>query len=730
MTEEEESKRVSVQVSSLSTQLIQSIDRQSHLEEQLLQARKVINGQKESLEALKSLENQVKRLQRDVEAEKAYNAKNLSILQAEKQAKELAQAESDRLNKEVEDLTASLFDEANAMVSDARKETYSYQVKNSKLNEQLQEKDSLLDTLEIQLKNLKAVLYSLEDESITVAKSSRNSIAANENATLSSGSLDNTMNALNGTLSAPNTALFSPYLNSLRYDLRLFHEFLTFVAVLPQCSSIKETSSHSKLLRRLINDEIQPMLRLDNASGVGWYVRRNLMTLMIEGMVVVEPVSGINETYRVGHSTNQGNSSPQISKPDKARDSHLYNYPLDSPPVAIQDPCAFCSESRNDILEHGRLYVLKTLQKNEDGELETSAQFPLCHYCLLKIRQTCEIFAFLRLLRSGAWHLEDVALSDVSKDAATTQTSAFVPESAKLEKRSKRMSFMAGLSKSLPSKGTNASGKVPIFSAQGSTPVTNIQRAWAQLCKLRASLHWAHIGVWSLEDSLETKLGPVVIDSMGEQQPASPQERLLTASGQTQDSFTIHKEEHADSDKEFDFEQMAKSNLKSETSPQKLESKANDQNNKQESHTEEEDVGREKKMSSDQGSSTKKASNEVLTETNAQDMDELSTTASKGALNINLNGQEIKSESVATVEPSSIDESSSQEKGPSKSTNAPSVDPKYQAERSNDSVNKKDTHALESSTDSEFKTSSVANRSQSATDDEESAFDDARSNLS
>ncbi|SCU96693.1 LADA_0H02256g1_1 [Lachancea dasiensis] len=560
MSSEEESKRISVQVSSLSTQLIESIDRQSHLEDQLLQARKTIANQNGALRQIENLEEQVKQLRSNLQTEKAQHLQTQKELQQERIDKDAAQAETSRLNTEVEDLTASLFDEANAMVADARKETHNVSLKNSKLNEQLQEKDTLLETLKIQLKNLKTVLYTLEEESNTVSKSNRNSIAANDLASVSTGSLEGTVNSLTGNSSVANTVLFSPYLKSLRYDLGLYNEFLKFISALPECAAIKDTTSYSKLLRRLIHDEIQPLLRLDTAAGVSWYVRRNLMTLMLEGMVVVEPLSGINETYRLGHSSNPSNGLLKLSKGEKVQDSRLYNYPANSPPVAIQDPCAFCSESRNDILEHGRLYVFKTLQKSDDGSLTLNAQFPLCHYCLLKIRQTCEIFAFLRSLKSGAWHLENVTGSSTPQSGSPEPTEKklaprlALQENPALDKKVKRTSVMAGLAKASTAKGTNALGKVPAMAIHSKGPATNIQRAWAQLCKLRASLHWAHMGVWDLEDSLETKLGPVVIKSEKEAAPAIPKEFLTARKHDARDSFTIRSTEDPDN-QEFDFEQ-------------------------------------------------------------------------------------------------------------------------------------------------------------------------------
>ena len=111
-----------------------------------------------------------------MESVRAQNAKDKEALKAAQSETEAAKDEVSRLNKEVEELTASLFDEANNMVADARKETHSIQVKNIKLTEQLQEKSSLLETLEIQLKNLKKVLYDLEEESNSRLQSNRSPV--------------------------------------------------------------------------------------------------------------------------------------------------------------------------------------------------------------------------------------------------------------------------------------------------------------------------------------------------------------------------------------------------------------------------------------------------------------------------------------------------------------------------------------------------------------------------
>ncbi|AET37342.1 guanine nucleotide exchange factor SEC2 Ecym_1085 [Eremothecium cymbalariae DBVPG len=563
MTEQqEESKRISIQVSSLSTQLIESIDKQSRLEEHLNQAKKALSAQKDSISQFDSLKQQLS----DTKKQLAYTEEELAVKRRElveaQEVRVAAERAAEKLNKEIEDLTTSLFDEANSMVANARKEKHDVEVLNSKLQEQLREKDMLLDTLSIQLRNLKEVLYKVEDEHNTL-NSYRQSIIM-EGSNGSNASLDKEALGNPGLIYDHHhhmNLLFSPLAQSLRYDIPLYTEYLRFLAVLPMCKGIKDTRHDSKFLRRLVLDEIQPVLRLDAASGLGWLVRRNLMNLMIDGLVVVEPLSGINETYRIGYASPQSNSH-KVTEVDNAK---MFNYPSNSPPVAIQDPCAFCSESRNDILEHGRLYVLKTLQKNEDGSTTSETQYPLCHYCLLKVRQTCEIFAFLRSLKSGAWNLENVTLScarpgsdEFTKvDRNSTTNSASNKEANSTS--SKRLSFMSGLSRTSSStRMTPRIETVTDFSERKGLPSTNVQRSWVHLCKLRASLHWCHIGVWTLEDSIQLKVAPmsaqakVVTSTRSSVVPQNWTEDIC--SPQSGENFFVFQHEDGLEDEEFDFE--------------------------------------------------------------------------------------------------------------------------------------------------------------------------------
>ncbi|CCF58044.1 hypothetical protein KAFR_0D03960 [Kazachstania africana CBS 2517] len=509
----EENNRISAQVTSLSTQLMESIQRESELEEKLKHLKKVALSQEGSIAKYDILKADYDKLKTTV-SERNREIQNLQVnLKEESKLRSSAEAEVATLSQEVEDLTASLFAEANDMVADARREKHITEILNTKLVEQLREKDTLLQTLDLQLKNLKKVLQNFEDENVTNKASSIAPDFLGSEQKSASASLSNEVG------DPSNKGVYSPYISTIRYDLALYNEFLKFIAVLPYCKNLKDTSSESKLMRRLINDEIQPILRIDSANGIGWLAKKSMLTLMIDGLVVIEPLSGVNENYQLGHVS----SSDQSNRPsmESKRESHLFNYPTDSPPVAVHEPCSFCGENRDDILEHARMHVLKTQSKSEDGSITVTNSYPLCSWCLTKVRQTCEIFAFLRSLKIGTWNLEKVTLNSIAKGESNKFTE--VTRAIKSnkhgksdEKKLKRKSFMVGL-------GINASSNLtPQVEVGASTignagqPTTNIQRAWVQLCKLRSMLHWTYMGIWSVDESISLKIGPQVKDDNNE----------------------------------------------------------------------------------------------------------------------------------------------------------------------------------------------------------------------
>lgn len=565
MTEvSEETQRIREQVTSLSTQLIESIERQSQLEEKLNQAGRVINSNKDSVAKLATLQQDHDALKAELTTKKNKIEELKASLESETKLRTDAEAEVEKLSHEVEDLTATLFDEANNMVADARKETHNTEVRNTKLIEQLKDKDNMLETMTLQLKNLKKVLQDIEKESST-NRSSRYSVVLNESDNGSGKSLNRVSTA--GSLQPKeqeNVILYSPNVTAIRYDLSLFNEFLKFIAVLPYCKSIRESASESKLLRRLVNDEIQPVLRIDNAPGIGWLAKKSLLQQMIDGLVVLEPLSGVNETYQMGYRTASG-TTPQLNKADpNGKESHLFNYPANSPPVAVHGPCALCGENRDDIIEHARMHVLKVQSKAEDGTLSVTNSYSLCFCCVNKVRQTCQVFAFLRTLKLGTWHLERVTLKNIEKGdwSKVGNVKKVGKPPGALDKKSKRMSFMEGLGMA-PQKSAPQMETSEAVIERAGFPTTNIQRAWLHLCQLRSMLFWSHIGVWATDDSVSGKIGPVIKSKDDEvSEPQTPSEQNDWKPASIEVSLDSHHDVDAGDD-EFDFE--SKSDLGEES---------------------------------------------------------------------------------------------------------------------------------------------------------------------
>lgn len=431
---DEESKRVSLQVTSLSTQLIDLVDKQSKLEEQLYHQKKENEQLKKKNQELSALEANYKSLRSEHDELAKLNESLEKKLEDETQEKTLAKEEVSNLQSEVEDLSASLFDEANKMVSQARQEAHNVGKRNESLVAQLKEKDALLENLQTQLRELKNVIQNKDDQS--VQDSARNSFEESRTGLTSEDSQN----------SFPQQIIYSPTINSIRFDLKLFNEFNRFIADLKYIEVIRDTNT--KFLKKLVADDVEPALRIDLANGIGWLSKRSLMGAFIDGRVVIEPVSGINETYRINFQNNKTQESDIKS--------NLYSYPAHSPPVAIDQPCAICGEDRNDILEHSRLYILKVhaLKSKEDSLSSGSSpsspiiahQYPLCSYCLFRVRSACDLFAFLRSLKTNVWKLD-------------TETS--------------------------------------------------IRKSWVELSRLRSKLFWSKVGIWDLESNIQqTKIYP------------------------------------------------------------------------------------------------------------------------------------------------------------------------------------------------------------------------------
>ena len=120
---------------------------------------------------------------------------------------------------------------------------------------------------------------------------------------------------------------------------------------------LKETSFY----KRALTEDIEPTLRLDSSPGLSWLARRTVINSMCEGKLIVEPT------------------------PSAAR---LYH-----------PPCSLCGEQgRGD--KQARTHRFRT------SESESAQRYPLCKYCLTRVRATCDFLSFLRMIKDGYWRTD------------------------------------------------------------------------------------------------------------------------------------------------------------------------------------------------------------------------------------------------------------------------------------------------------------------------------------
>ena len=120
---------------------------------------------------------------------------------------------------------------------------------------------------------------------------------------------------------------------------------------------LKETSFY----KRALTEDIEPTLRLDLSPGLSWLARRTVINSMCEGKLIVEPT------------------------PPAAR---LYH-----------PPCSLCGEQgRGD--KQARTHRFRT------SESESAQRYPLCMYCLTRVRATCDFLGFLRMIKDGYWRTD------------------------------------------------------------------------------------------------------------------------------------------------------------------------------------------------------------------------------------------------------------------------------------------------------------------------------------
>lgn len=438
---------LSNEVAALSNKLIHAINHQTDLDDTLNATRQELEAAQERVRQLEPLVKEHKSLvsngilvrQETVDAELLRLRTSLAD---ERRLRVKVENEKKGIEQELEGLTTALFEEANEMVSaarkDARKEREPFERRNEQLQAKLNDAELLLASHQEQLAELKMAMQDMSTPRNDVEADANASTAPSTPAVDNQDHLSKVFDALNLSPTTPGandvppappttfTHLLSPV---LRTDLQSFEDFHLLLKMsrksqpssrvtsgnfsalgignltpreqshgpdrMPSTGSTSSLSTsniyqsspstpnltHSasstfssrdtpvvgtplketSFYKRALTEDLEPTLRLDTAPGLSWLARRTVINSMCEGKLIVEP-------------------TPSAAK--------LY-YP----------PCTLCGEQGRDE-KHARTHRFRT------SDSESAQRYPLCKYCLGRVRASCDFLGFLRMIKDGYWRTD------------------------------------------------------------------------------------------------------------------------------------------------------------------------------------------------------------------------------------------------------------------------------------------------------------------------------------
>jgi hypothetical protein len=311
------------------------------------------------------------------------------------------------------------------MVAAARKETEASEKRGEHFKQQIADAEVLQHSLQEQLQDLKSVVEKMSTQSEDTESNTLGTTTAPSTPGITpADKMSKLLEAVNLTPHTPGTDEFTPehplhfshlIHPVLRSDLIAFKEFQDMLKISSRASapasrvssgsygslnvlglgSLTNNSSSSlpgtaksptvggnnsprdslgglampnlkdeKFYKRALTEDIEPTLRLDIAPGLSWMARRTVLNSITAGSLVVEPNPPSTSRFR----------SPVF-------------------------PCSLCGEARKGD-QYDRKYRFKT------ADTEESQRYPLCDWCLGRLRGTCDYIGFLRMVAAGHWRAE------------------------------------------------------------------------------------------------------------------------------------------------------------------------------------------------------------------------------------------------------------------------------------------------------------------------------------
>lgn len=400
----------------LSTKLVNAINYQTNLDDSLQQTRHELEQARHTISSLEVEKQRVDMLIKGgyyvmrSEMEETL-AKMRTELASERSAREVAEKARKQADGELENLTVQLFEEANKMVSAARKDTEAAEKRNAQLKSQILDTEALLTSQQEQLHDLKGTMEKLHEDASSTRDPSMPSTPVTANHAMFDALQSSPYAATLQDVPPEHPLHFSSLLTPvLRNDITAYTDFQDLLLLarrlgahsrtnssnntaqtssqtsstygnfaasasspnLPGAFSFSASSSpssagpgsnmpplkDSKFYKRALTEDIEPTLRLDLAPGLSFLSRRTVLSSLLAGSLAVEPY-------------------PQ--------NKHYF-------------ACTLCGETRRN-----EPYLRRTrFRVSEDDGVSK----PLCDYCVGRLRAACDFVGFLRMVRDGLWRCD------------------------------------------------------------------------------------------------------------------------------------------------------------------------------------------------------------------------------------------------------------------------------------------------------------------------------------
>ncbi|KAF8137278.1 proline-rich protein, partial [Boletus edulis] len=433
------------QVTQLNSKLVSSYDRVSDLEDELHTTSASLRNASVTISSLElERSHHLAALNTGLLVEKAHVTAELNRLmeRATEEAAQRGQAESARqdIEKDLDDLSASLFGQANTMVAEAR-------LNQAKSERKVQDAEQALKIAEDAVKDMQVQMQALQAE-----KEAADRDAQGAKLTMGKGKWVERDDSRVGEI--PSIRFMTTHAPHA--------EFLAFVAHLRGLRASQTTPPviltllSQPFIARLINEDSEPTVRLDLAPSLNWLSRRSVLAAIHTGMLTVEPLpfsSLVQELHQHPQSLSTSSlscalcgtliarlpSTSPVSRTLNTNGGSWFKYPLALGSTQNHNAGTQPAECEPP----GQVYIfrlaaattaassrppLSTIASSRVIQAQTqNSPYPLCtsNYCLTRLRSTCSLWAFVRFgVVERIWEEEESASPQTSASAGNQPASS------------------------------------------------------------------------------------------------------------------------------------------------------------------------------------------------------------------------------------------------------------------------------------------------------------------